>query len=92
MCIRDRHGIEHYFEKSSRLNASRFALMMGKKLNLPMDIMAQLQADEVGEVKQIIEKIQEKIKNLNGPIGREKALHIAPVSYTHLDVYKRQRI
>ena len=42
-----------------------------------MDIMAQLQADEVGEVKQIIEKIQEKIKNLNGPVGRKKALHIA---------------
>lgn len=26
------HGIEHYFEKSSKLNASRFALAMGKKL------------------------------------------------------------
>ncbi len=71
------HGIEHYFEKSSKLNASRFALAMGKKLWLPADLMAQLQADEVGSVKEIIEKIQEKLKNLNGPKWREKALHIA---------------
>jgi len=39
--------------------------------------MAQLQADEVSSVKEIIEKIQEKLKNLNGPVGRNKALHIA---------------
>ncbi|NRH20659.1 hypothetical protein HOO68_01300 [Candidatus Gracilibacteria bacterium] len=71
------HGIEHYFEKSSRLNASRFALSMGRKLHLPLDIMAQLQADEVGSVKEVIEKIQEKFRNLNGPVGRKKALHIA---------------
>lgn len=71
------HGIEHYFEKSSKLNASRFALSMGRKLNLPLDIMAQLQADEVSGVKEIIEKIQEKFRNLNWPIARNKALHIA---------------
>ena len=71
------HGIEHFFEKNSKLNASRFALTMWKKLGLPADIMAQLQADEVTGVKEIIEKIQEKIKNLNGPKGREKAIHIA---------------
>lgn len=46
-------------------------------MGLPLDIMAQLQADEVSGVKEIIEKIQEKFKNLNGPIGRKKALHIA---------------
>jgi hypothetical protein len=71
------HGIEHYFEKSSKLNASRFALWMWRKMWLPLDIMAQLQADEVSGVKEIIEKIQEKFKNLNGPIWRKKALHIA---------------
>jgi hypothetical protein len=71
------HGVEHYFEKSSKLNASRVALTMWKKLWLPLDIMAQLQADEVNGVKEIIEKIGEKLKNLNGPIGRNKALHIA---------------
>ncbi len=71
------HGIEHYFEKTSKLNASRFALSMGRKLGLPLDIMAQLQADEVGSVKEIIEKIQEKLRNLNGPVARKKALHIA---------------
>lgn len=71
------HGIEHYFEKSSKLNASRFALTMWRKMGLPLDIMAQLQADEVSWVKEIIEKIQEKFKNLNGPVWRKKALHIA---------------
>ncbi len=71
------HGIEHYFEKSSKLNASRFALSVWRKFWLPLDIMAQLQADEVGSVKEIIEKIQEKLKNLNGPVARKKALHIA---------------
>ncbi len=70
------HGIEHYFEKSSKLNASRFALAMGKKLWLPIDIMAQLQADEVGSVKEIIEKYVEKFRNLNGPFARNKILHI----------------
>ncbi len=70
------HGIEHYFEKSSKLNASRFALAMGKKLWLPLDIMAQLQADEVGSVKEIIEKYVEKFRNLNGPLARNKILHI----------------
>ena len=59
------HGWEHYFEKNSKLNASRFALNMGRKLGFPVDIMAQLQADEVGSVKEIIEKIQEKLSNLN---------------------------
>jgi hypothetical protein len=70
------HGIEHYFEKSSKLNASRFALAMGKKLWLPLDIMAQLQADEVGSVKEIIEKYVEKFRNLNWPLARNKILHI----------------
>ena len=38
--------------------------------------MAQLQADEVGNVKEIIEQIIKKIQSLNGPVGRKKALHI----------------
>lgn len=39
------------YEKNSKLNASRFALKMGRKLGFPVDIMAQLQADEVGSSK-----------------------------------------
>jgi hypothetical protein len=74
------HGWEHYFEKNSKLNASRFALRMGRKFKFPMDIMAQLQADEVSSVKEVIEKIREKLWNLNGPVGRNKALHIAQLT------------
>lgn len=76
------HGVEHYLEKWSKLNASRFALKMGNKLGLPADIMAQLQADEVGSIKEIITKIQEKIGSQNGPKARNKALHIAHSSYS----------
>ncbi|MBP9779455.1 hypothetical protein KBD33_02395 [Candidatus Gracilibacteria bacterium] len=71
------HGFQHYFEKNSKLNASRFALKVGRKLGFPQDLMAQLQADEVVSVKEIIDKIQEKLSNLNGPVARVKALHIA---------------
>lgn len=74
------HGWEHYFEKNSKLNASRFALKMGRNFGFPADIMAQLQADEVWSVKEIIEKIQEKFSNLNGPVARNKALHIAQLT------------
>jgi hypothetical protein len=74
------HGIEHYFEKNSKLNASRFALKMGRTFGLPIDIMAQLQADEVASMKEIIEKIQDKLGNLNGPVWRGKALHIAQLT------------
>jgi len=71
------HAVEHYLEKNSKLNASRVALSMGRKMWLPLDIMAQLQADEVNSIKEIIEKYQEKLRNLNGPDGRKKALHMA---------------
>lgn len=71
------HAVEHYFEKTSKLNASRVALAMGRKMWLSKDILAQLQADEVGSIKEIIEKYQEKLRNLNGPDGRNKALHMA---------------
>ncbi len=71
------HGFQHYFEKNSKLNASRFALKVGRKLWFPQDLMAQLQADEVVSVKEIIDKIQEKLSNLNWPVARVKALHIA---------------
>ncbi|MDD2694202.1 MAG: hypothetical protein PHY14_04735 [Candidatus Gracilibacteria bacterium] len=74
------HGFEHYFEKNSKLNASRFALRMGRKFGFPADIMAQLQADEVASMKEVIEKIQDKLYNLNGPVARNKALHIAQLS------------
>jgi hypothetical protein len=74
------HGIEHYFEKNSKLNASRFALQVGRKFGFPLDIMAQLQADEVSSMKEIIEKIWDKLGNLNGPVGRKKALHIAQLT------------
>ena len=74
------HGIEHYFEKNSKLNASRFALSVGRKFGFPADIMAQLQADEVSSMKEIIEKIWDKLGNLNGPVARKKALHIAQMT------------
>jgi hypothetical protein len=74
------HGIEHYFEKNSKLNASRFALKVGRKFGFPVDIMAQLQADEVSSMKEVIEKIWDKLNNLNWPVGREKALHIAELT------------
>lgn len=71
------HHIEHYFEKTSKLNASRFTLAIGKKLWLPKDLLAQAQSEEVASVKEIIEKLKDKLWNLNGPHGRTKALHIA---------------
>ncbi len=74
------HGMEHYFEKNSKLNASRFALKTGRLFGLPPDIMAQLQADEVSSMKEIIEKIWDKLGNLNGPVARKKALHIAQLT------------
>ena len=71
------HHVEHYFEKTSKLNASRVTLGLAKKLWLPADLIAQAQSEEVGSVKEIIEKLQEKLGNLNWPHGRKKALHIA---------------
>lgn len=56
------HAAEHYFEKGSKLNGSRSALWLAKKFNLPADILAQLQADEIGNMKGIIEKIKDKLK------------------------------
>ncbi len=44
--------------------------------------MAQLQSDEVSSVKEIIEKIRNKLGDQNGPVGRKKALHIAHSSYS----------
>ena len=71
------HHIEHYFEKTSKLNASRVTLGLAKKLWLPDDIIAQAQSEEVTSVKEIIDKLKDKLGNLNGPHGRNKALHIA---------------
>jgi hypothetical protein len=76
------HAAEHYFEKGSKLNGSRSALWIAKKLNLPQDIQAQLQADEIGNMKGIIEKIKDKLKWLNGPVARNKALHIAHMKWS----------
>lgn len=42
-----------------------------------MDLLAQAQSEEVSSVKEIIEKLKDKLGNLNGPLGRKKALHIA---------------
>jgi hypothetical protein len=71
------HHIEHYFEKTGKLNASRATLALTKKLGLPADLVAQAQSEEVSSVKEIIEKLKDKLGNLNGPHGRKKALHIA---------------
>lgn len=76
------HAAEHYFEKGSKLNGSRSALWMAKKLGLPADIVAQLQSDEIGNMKGIITKIKEKLQWLNGPIARKKALHIAHMKWS----------
>jgi hypothetical protein len=70
------HGVEHFLEKWSKLNASRSALWMARKFWLPADITAQLTADEVGNMKEIIQKMVDKLKSLNGPHARDKALHI----------------
>jgi hypothetical protein len=70
------HAIEHYFEKWSKLNGSRAALKMAKVMWLPPDFLAQLQADEINNMKEIIEKLVGKLKWLNGPVARNKALHI----------------
>lgn len=76
------HAAEHYFEKWSKLNWSRSALWMAKKLWLPADIVAQLQSDEIGNMKGIITKIKEKLQWLNGPVARVKALHIAHMKWS----------
>lgn len=56
------HAIEHYLEKGSKLNASRTSLRMAKMLGLPADVIAQLQADEIGNMKEIIEKLVSKLQ------------------------------
>ncbi len=70
------HGIEHYLEKWSKLNASRAALRMGRMIWLPADVIAQLQADEVGNIREIVDKIKTKLKDQNGPVARLKVMHI----------------
>ena len=70
------HGVTHYLEKGSKLNASRAALRMGRMVGLPTDMMAQLQADEVKNVQEIIDQTKEKLSKLNGPVARLKVMHI----------------
>lgn len=59
------HGVEHYLEKGSKLNASRAALRMGRMIGLPADVIAQLQADEVASIREIIDKMKTKLKDQN---------------------------
>lgn len=49
---------------------------MGKFLHLPASIQAQITADVVDGNKELIEKYTKKLQNLNGPIGRAKAIHV----------------
>ncbi len=70
------HSIEHALEKWSKANAAHAALRMGKFLNLPASIQAQITADVVDGNKELIEKYTKKLQNLNGPIGRAKAIHV----------------
>lgn len=67
-------AVEHYFEKYSRLNASRISLRAWRMMGLPEDVLIQLQADEVASIKEIIQKYEDNFRWLNGPKARMRAL------------------
>lgn len=70
------HAFEHNLEKSTKLDAARFAMGLSGIVPIPDGVEAQLYADIVEGSKETTEKYRKKLSNLPGPKWREKCIHI----------------
>ena len=96
MCIRDRDG--HHPVQEAHIGSGIILLRVGKRHRAPVarllllgDFRPQKLAHQVFFDGERIPYLEYVINSLSqsGPIGKLITIDI-PVSYTHLDVYKRQ--